>query len=73
MNSMYNYYIKNIKPLEKRYNRFSFLYSLIPLNFFKLKKDYYNLIVLMYYKNLKDNPNYIKNFVNALEKNNQKL
>lgn len=73
MNNEYNYYVKTIKPLEKKYNFFSYLYSIMPLNIFKKKMHYYDLIVTMYYKTLKDYPEYAKKIGETFKKNSHKL
>lgn len=58
------YYIKKIKPIEKKYTRLCILYSIFKFNFIKVKINYYNKILISYYKDLKNNN---KN-LNAMEK-----
>lgn len=73
MNEEYDYYKKTIKPLEKKYNKFSFLYSMLHFNIFKIEMNYYDLLLTMYYKKLTENFTYYKKIENILEKNSQKL
>ena len=60
MKNEYNYYIRIIKPIENKYNRMCVLYSIFGLNTFKEKKNFYNTLLLEYYKMLQDDENYAK-------------
>lgn len=71
MKNEYNYYLKVIKPLEKKYNRVSFLYSLFKFKYLKNKRSMYNRLLTIYYKMLYDNTNYSKKLAKQL-KNSQK-
>ena len=68
MDSKYNYYIRIIKPIEKKYNRMCILYSFFKLNIFKEKKKFYNTILLKYYKLLQNDANYVKELETSLFK-----
>ena len=48
-------YQQIIKPIEKKYNRLLLLYSYFKFPFFKRKLDYYNKILINYYKYLLEN------------------
>lgn len=63
MKSEYYYYVKIIKPIEKKYNRLCILYSFFKLEIFKNKRDFYNRFLINYYKMLQDN----QSFLNELE------
>lgn len=60
MNKQYDYYKSIIKPIEKKYNRLCTLYSIFKCNFLKNKVDYYNELLIVYYKYLSKNPDVIK-------------
>ena len=64
MKKDYDYYIKNIKPLEKKYYKFCLLYSTFKLEYFYHKKMFYNKLLIHYYKTIQNN----KVFLNNLEK-----
>ena len=66
----YQYYLKNIKPIEKKYSRICYLSSLFKIKYLENKKAYYNTFLSNYYKNLHDNP---KDLQEILNKFNQKL
>jgi len=55
MKSAYTYYIKIIKPIEKKYTRVCILYSIFKLNYFKIKMNFYNKLLINYYKMLQNN------------------
>ena len=57
----YEYYINNIKPLEKQYSKFCLLYSIFKWKYFYQKKLFYNKLLINYYKIIKDNQKIIKN------------
>ena len=48
-------YQQIIKPIEKKYNRLLLLYSYFKFSFFKRRLDYYNKILINYYKYLLEN------------------
>lgn len=64
MNNDYEFYIKIIKPLEKKYNQMCTLYSLFKLEKFRTKRNQYNNLLNYYYKNFL----YDKRFINNLNK-----
>lgn len=55
MKNAYNYYIKIINPIEKKYTRMCILYSIFKLNFFKKRQKFYNNILIQYYRILQNN------------------
>lgn len=61
MKNEYNYYINIIKPIEKKYTRLCIFYSIIKLKSIKNKINFYNKILINYYKMLQHN-NYLKSF-----------
>ena len=56
----YEFYIKKIKPIEKKYTRLCILYSLFKFKCYKKERDFYNKLLITYYKYLKNNPNHLK-------------
>ena len=60
MNNEYNYYIRIIRPIEKKYNFYSFLYAIFKFNNLKKKKKIYNKLLICYYRMLQKNINYSK-------------
>ena len=64
MKSNYNYYIKHIKPLEKKYNKFCLLYNLFKWPYFYSKKSFYNKLLIKYYKTSQNS----QKLINTLEK-----
>lgn len=52
MNEDYKYYIEYIKPIEKKYAKMCILYSKFKLKHFKRKSDFYNKILIWYYRTL---------------------
>jgi len=52
MNEEYKYYVKVIKPIEKKYTKMCILYNVFKFNFIKNKRDFYNNILINYYKML---------------------
>jgi len=68
MKNEYEFYIKFIKPLEKKYNCFSFLYAKFKFKYFKRKKNYYNNILTLYYKHLQNNKRKLNNVISQLKK-----
>ena len=73
MNKEYNYYIRFIKPLEKKYNRINFFYSLFRFKFLNKKIYMYNLLLIHYYKKLQKNNNSLNEIKKEIshKKNNQ--
>ncbi len=55
MKSEYYYYLKVIKPIEKKYTRMCILYQIFKINYFKNKRDIYNKILIIYYNMLQHN------------------
>ena len=55
MKKEFEFYYNVIKPLEIKYNRLLFIYSFIPLKYFKRKKTFYNNLLIKYYKMLQNN------------------
>lgn len=72
MNKEYDYYKKTIKPLEKKYNRYCILYNLFKLRTFKKLKEYYNLLLILYYKYIIDNPIYASEIIENIDKKNNR-
>ena len=68
MKNIYNYYLKNIKPIEKKYTIVCTLYNIFKLNFLKKRMNYYNSLLIKYYKTLKNNYN-LKELENYLDHN----
>ena len=63
MKNKYKYYINNIKPIEKNFNKFCLLYSIFKWKYFYNKKKFYNTLLISYYKtiNKEDIPNNLFN------------
>lgn len=59
MKANYEYYIKVIKPIEKKYTNMCILYNIFKFNYFKHKKDFYNKILINYYKILQNNDKFL--------------
>ena len=55
MKKEYLYYIKIIKPIEKKYTKMCILYSIFKFKVFKNKMNFYNKILINYYKKLQNN------------------
>lgn len=70
MENEYNYYLKIIKPIEKKYNRLCILYSIFHFKYFKNKKKLYNLLLIKYYRLLQENTNYANKLEEKLNKKN---
>lgn len=68
MKNIYNYYLKNIKPIEKKYTIVCTLYNIFKLNVFKKRMNYYNSLLIKYYKTLQNNYN-LKELENYLDHN----
>ena len=51
----YNYYIKIIKPIEKKYTRLCIWNSILKSKKLEKKKHFYNKILINYYKMLQNN------------------
>jgi len=58
MSNEYNYYIKRIKPIEKKYNRLCILSSILKFKWLINQKLYYNKILINYYKTLQKDTKY---------------
>ena len=52
MKKEYNYYINIIKPIEKKYTLMCILYNFFKLKYFKNKINFYNTILINYYKTM---------------------
>lgn len=55
MEKDYEFYITNIKPLEKKFNRYCLLHSIFKWKYFYNKKEFYNKLLIKYYKTLSSN------------------
>ena len=66
MKSNYEYYKKNIKPLEKKYTRMCILYSIFKFKYFKNKMNFYNIILINYYRTLQDDDKTISEIIKYL-------
>lgn len=55
MNNEYNYYLSIIKPIEKKYNRICYWYSIFKTKNLQRKKQHYNNILTIYYIMLQKN------------------
>ena len=66
MEKDYNYYISNIKPLEKKYNIFCILYSIFKWQYFYNRKNFYNKILIKYYKIVKNNSDILNNIIKKI-------
>ena len=64
MKNELKYYLENIKPIEKKYNRYCILYSFLKIPYFYYKKVFYNDLLIKYYKSIQNN----KEFFDILEK-----
>ena len=67
MNEAYKYYIKIIKPIEKKYTKMCILYSIFKLNYFKKKKSFYNAILVNYYRMLQNNTKELEEIIQNLK------
>ena len=67
MKKEYEFYIKNIKPLEKKYYKFCILYSIFKLEYFYHKKKFYNKLLVHYYKTIKNNKINVNNFEESIK------
>lgn len=67
MRNEYSYYIKTIKPIEKKYNQMCIFYSLFAFNYFKERRDFYNKLLISYYKILHNNQKSLDNIANNLK------
>lgn len=68
MNNEYKFYIKVIKPLEKKYNKLSILCCVFKFKFLKEKLQSYNNQLLIYYMMINKNHNYLRNLAKQLKK-----
>jgi len=62
MKNNYEYYLKYIKPIEKKYTKLCTIYSFFKLNYIKNRINFYNRILNIYYRNLKNNIDDIQEF-----------
>ena len=62
MKKHFEYYNGVIKPLERKYNRICFLYSVFKFKFLFNKKKFYNKLLISYYKTIQKNDHAIHNF-----------
>ncbi len=67
MKSTYAYYVKIIKPIEKKYNRMCTLYQIFKLDCFLVKRNMYNKIIVNYYKMLLKDKKALKEIENYFE------
>lgn len=65
MNEEREYYEKIIKPIEKNYTKMCNLYAIFKLNYFKNQRNFYNKILICYYRSI-----IINNKLNKLFDNN---
>lgn len=68
MSKEYKYYLDTIKPIEKKYNQLCIIYSFFKFKWLKKKIDYYNSLLVLYYKMIKDTPEYLKNLEKEFKK-----
>ena len=68
MRDTYNFYIKTIKPLEKKYTRLCILYSFFKFKFIKNKIIFYNKVLIKYYGLFQNDNNRLKELENMLTK-----
>lgn len=68
MEHEYNFYVKVIKPLEKKYNRLCFLHSIFKFKFLKDKMKTYNNYLIIYYIMINKDDNYLKKLEKQLKK-----
>jgi hypothetical protein len=62
MKKDYEYYIKVIKPIEKKYTRLCILNKFIKSKKINNSINYYNKLLRLYYHSIKNNKNIIKEF-----------
>ena len=55
MKNKFDYYLKVIKPIEKKYMKLCTLYTIFKFEFIRKKKDLYNKILINYYHSLDQN------------------
>ena len=60
MKNNYEYYLKTIKPIEKKYNRMCTLYRIFKFKTFLVKRNIYNKIIINYYNKLLHNKQALK-------------
>lgn len=68
MKKEYDYYIKMVKPIEKKYNRISFLYYTFNFKCLREKKSFYNKLLINYYKMIQNDSTYFKNLEKEINK-----
>lgn len=68
MSKEYKYYLDTIKPIEKKYNQLCIIYSFFKFKWLKKKIDHYNSLLVLYYKMIKDTPEYLKNLEKEFKK-----
>lgn len=55
MKNNYEQHLNKIRELEKKYAKMHILYNIFKLNFLKRKLDFYNKLIIYYYKLLINN------------------
>ncbi len=68
MKNPYVFYIKIIKPIENKYTRYCILHSIFKINYFKRKKQFYNKILIEYYRMLQNDYKNIKELEKRISK-----
>lgn len=68
MRNEYDYYISIIKPIEKKYNRHCILYSIFKFKYFYTMQNFYNKILISYYKRIQNNEERLNNLQRELMK-----
>ncbi len=61
-----DYYLKYIKPIEKKYTKMCIFYSYTKMKYFENQKNFYNNILNYYYHSLLNNPSKLKELENNL-------
>lgn len=67
MKNEYKYYIKIIKPLEKKYTKLCILYSIFKTEYLKNRMNFYNRILINYYRMLQNNYKNLENLKKHLK------
>ena len=67
MKNEYKYYLKEIKPLEKKYTKICYYYEIFKFQFLKNKKMSYNNLLRFYYKTLKSNDKKFNSFIKSIK------
>ena len=61
MKNELEYYYNVIKPIENKYNRYCRLYKIFTFKWIKEKRNFYNSLLLKYYKMVQNNNEYSNN------------